>query len=199
MTSPFKSTIGAAGITYRSIPEAAISHPFLSLGIVSRDNYYPIRFTDAEGTTFSAMSDFQCPDTQIFFEFKNGYLNGLKYCSSAASARARFEVEKIKGYVHKGNEAKKTLECSWSASAPKFALVQNQLAAAGRCAVMVYDVLPDEDTVGRLSRSKAFWCVFKDPTWQALMSFRTLAKHGFQCSYEINGHTFTGNGGMQLQ
>ena len=79
----FKSTVGAAGITYRSIAEAAISFPLYDLGIVSRDDYYPQSFVDGEGTAFKAMSDFYCPVTNIFFEFKSGYLNGIKSKSTA--------------------------------------------------------------------------------------------------------------------
>lgn len=196
--SIFKQVIGAAGIAYRSAPEAALSFPLYDLGIVSRDDYYPQAFTDDEGTPFEAMSDFHCPLTGIFFEFKNGYLNGLKSKSNADKAMAVFRKAKAEGYIHKGNEALKSLMASWSASVPKFRMVQEQLAASGHCAVMVFNQLPDDQTVGRLSRSGAFWCVFGDDDWQAFQSFRTLAKHGFRSAFTIKGHGFTSHGGLLL-
>lgn len=188
--SPFKPTVGAQGIVYRSIPEAAISYPLHSLGVVSCDAYYPLSFVDDEGTPFEAMLDFHCIYTGVFFEFKNGPLNGLKSKANAVRAKADFDKAKAGGYISKHNEALKTLQASWSASVPKFRMVQEQLAAAGHCVVMVYDTLPDAATVSRLTRSGAFWCVFGDADWRAFMSFRTLAKHGFQSEYNIKGHNF---------
>lgn len=193
--STFKPTIGAQGITYRSIPEAAISFPLFNLGITSCDAYYPLSFVDDEGTPFEAMLDFYCIHTGVFFEFKSGFQNGLKSKANADRARAAFNKAKASGYINKGNEALQTLKASWSASVPKFRMVQDQLAAAGHCVMMVYDHLPDPETLGRLTRSGAFWCVFGDTDWRAFMSFRTLAKHGFQSDYSIKGHTFKSYGG----
>lgn len=196
--SAFKPTIGAQGILYRSIAEAAISFPLYNLGIVSRDAYYPTCFVDDEGTTFDAMSDFYCPITGIFFEFKNGFLNGIKSKANANKAKAAFNKADALGYITKKNRAIETLKAAWSASVPKFRMVQDQLAASGHCAVMVYDALPDAATQGRLRRSNAFWCVFGDPTWQAFQQFRTLARHGFRTEFDINGHQFTSHGGLLL-
>lgn len=194
--SVFKQTPGVAGILFRSIPEAKISYPFSDLGIVSRDAYYPQSFVDDFGVSFEAMTDFQCSYTGMFFEFKSGYLNGLKSCDSAQKAKRRFNQAKLDGYIHTGNAAIKSLECSWSASVPKFRMVQEQTAAAGGVVVMVFDKLPDEKTVGRLTRSKAFWCVFGDATWRAFMSFRICAKYGWRSEFNINGHIFTSAGGI---
>ena len=196
--STFKPAIGAAGVAYRSKPEAALSFPLFDLGIVSRDAYYPQSFVDDDGVSFQAMSDFCCPATGIFFEFKCGYLNGLKSCEKANNAKQRFNQTKLDGYVHSGNAAIKTLECSWSASVPKFRMVQNQEAAAGRCVVMVFDRLPDEKTVGRLTRAQVFWCIFGDDDWKAFMQFRTWAKLGFRSDYTIKGHSFKSHGGALL-
>ena len=194
----FKKTIGAAGITYRSISEAAISFPFYNLGIVSRDAYYPHAFVDDEGTSFEAMSDFYCPLTGIFFEFKNGFQNGIKTKASANKALAAFNKADARGFITKKNRAIKTLEAAWSASVQKFRMVQNQLAASGHCTVMVYDTLPDEKTIGRLTRTQAFWCIFGDTDWRAFMQFRTCAKLGIRSDYTIKGHQFTSHGGIVL-
>ena len=194
----FKSTQGAAGITYRSIAEAAISFPLYDLGIVSRDDYYPQSFVDSEGTAFNAMSDFYCPITNIFFEFKNGFLNGIKSKATADSNLAALNKSDSMGYITKKNRNIRTLEAAWSASVPKFCMVQDQLAVSGNCAVMVYDVLPDAATQGRLRRSGAFWCVFGDITWRAFQQFRTLAKYGFRTEFNINGHQFESNGGIDI-
>lgn len=196
--STFKPTLGAAGITYRSIAEAAISFPFYDLGIVSCDAYYPQSFVDDEGTSFEAMSDFYCPLTGIYFEFKNGFQNGIKTKATAIKKKAAFHKADALGYITKDNRAISILEAAWSASVPKFCMVQNQLAASGHCAVMVYDTLPGADTQGRLRRSGAFWCVFGDTTWRAFQQFRTLAKLGFRSEFIINGHTFTSHGGLVL-
>lgn len=194
----FKPVIGAAGITYRSKPEAAISFPLFDLGIVSRDDYYPQCFVDDDGATFQAMSDFHCQYTNIFFEFKSGYLNGLKSCEKANNAKQRFDQARADGYINSGNAAIKTLECSWSASVPKFRMVQEQTAAAGGVVVMVFDRLPDEKTVGRLTRAKVFWCIFGDDDWKAFMQFRTWAKLGIRSDYTIKGHNFQSHGGIVL-
>ena len=194
----FKSTIGAAGITYRSIAEAAISFPLYDLGIVSRDAYYPHCFVDDEGTSFKAMSDFYCPITNIFFEFKNGYLNGIKSKATADNNLAAFNKADALGFITKKNRNIMTLKAAWSASVPKFCMVQNQLADSGHCVVMVYDVLPDDKTQGRLSRSGAFWCVLGDTTWRAFQQFRTLAKYGFRSEFNINGHQFKSHGGIDI-
>jgi hypothetical protein len=196
--SAFNPAIGAAGITYRSEAEAAISFPLYNLGIVSHDDYYPQSFTDDDGASFNAMSDFFCPLTGIFFEFKNGYLNGLKSKANADRAILAFNKAKASGYINKRNEALKTLMAAWSASVPKFRMVQEQTAAAGGVVVMVFDCLPDADTVGRLTRAKVFWCVFGDEAWRAFISFRTLAKNGFRSIYTIKGHQFTSHGGILL-
>ena len=194
--SAFKLHLGAQGIYYRSAPEAKISFPLFDIGINSHDVLYPQSFVDDEGTAFNAMSDFLCVYTGIFFEFKNGMLNGLKTKTFADNAMRAFNKQKARGWITKKNEALKTLIASWSASATKFRLVQEQLAASGQCSVMVYDQLPDEDTIGRITRSKVFWCVYGDETWRAFMSFRTLARYGFKSDYEINGHIFQSHGGI---
>jgi len=195
--SAFKSTIGAQGITYRSIAEAAISFPLFDLGIVSRDAYYPHPFVDDEGTTFDAMSDFYCPLTGIFFEFKNGFQNGIKTKATANNKLAAFHKADALGFITKKNRAISILESAWSSSVQKFRLVQTQLAATGHCVVMIYDTLPDADTQARLRRTKAFWCVFGDDDWRAFQQFRTLARLGFRTEYNIKGHGFKSHGGLK--
>ena len=197
--SAFKLHPGANGILYRSAPEAKISFPLFDLGINSHDILYPQSFVDDEGTTFNAMSDFLCDYTGIYFEFKNGKLNGIKSKANAVKATAAFNLAKANGYINKRNEAVKTIESSWSASATKFRLVQTQLAASGSVVVMIYDKKPEPKTLGRLSRSKAFWCVFGDADWRCFMQFRTLAKLGFSTEFNIKGHQFTSGGGLSTQ
>lgn len=194
----FKPTIGAAGITYRSEAEAAISFKLLAYGIVSCDEFYPHTFTDTNDEDFHAMSDFQCPYTGIWFEFKSGHVNGLKTKANADKAMSRFSRDLADGFITKRNHNKKLLDASWSDSAAKFKAVQEQTAEAGRCIVLIFDAKPDQATIGRLERSKVFWCIYGDEYFRQFMSFRNLAKRGFRASYEIKGHLFESHGGVGI-
>lgn len=194
----FKQTIGAAGITYRSEAEAAISFQLAEHGIVSHDAYYPQTFTDTNGDVFQAMSDFLCPYTGIWFEFKSGFMNGLKTKATADSAMARFEQSLASGYIKARDRDYKKLEASWSASVKKFKAVQEQVAEAGRCVVLIFDAKPDEDTIKRLNTAKVFWCIYGDEHFSKFMSFRTCAKNGFRSRFEIKGHLFESHGGVEI-
>ena len=192
----FKPTIGAAAITYRSEAEAAISFKLLEQGIVSRDAYYPQTFHDGEAAPFNAMSDFQCQYTGIYFEFKSGFMNGLKTKANADKAKARFDNDLAAGYISTRNYNIKLLEASWSDSVQKFKCVQYQAPESGACVVLVFDAIPDAKTVGRLDRAEVFWCVYGDEYFRAFMSFRTLAKIGLRAEYNIKGHLFKAHGGL---
>ena len=192
----FIPTTGASGAIHRSKAEAAMSHRLLPLGIVAHDAYYPQPFLDAEGIAFNAMSDFLCPSTGIYFESKSGSMNGIKSKTYADKAMSRFEADLARGFIHKWNHDKKKLDASWSASVPKFKAVQYQLAEAGGCVVLVFDMKPDADTIRRLDRAKVFWCVVGDECFRKFMSFRTLARFGIRADYTINGHGFEAHGGI---
>lgn len=194
----FKQTIGAAGITYRSEAEAAMSFKLHPLGIVSHDEFYPQTFHDSEDQPFSAMSDFLCPYTGIYFEFKSGHMNGLKTKTFADRAMARFNEAKAEGRITKRNHAIKLLEASWSDSVQKFKAVQEQTAEAGRCVVLIFDGKPDNATIGRLDRALVFWCVYGDKDYRTFMFFRKLAKHGISSEFTIKGHLFRSHGGVNI-
>ena len=192
----FKQTIGAAGITYRSEAEATISFKLYELGIVSHDVLYPQTFHDSEAKPFRAMSDFMCPYTGIYIEFKSGFMNGLKTKAYADKAMARFNRNCASGYIKAEDEDFKKLEASWSDSVKKFKAVQYQTAEAGRCVVLIFDGKPDTETEKRLNTAKVFWCVYGDEHFCKFMSFRTLAKNGFRTQFEIKGHLFRSHGGL---
>lgn len=194
----FKQTIGAAGITYRSEAEAAISFRLLELGIVSHDAYYPQTFTDSDGQEFAAMSDFICPFTGIYIEFKSGFMNGLGTKAFADNAMARFNKDWARGFIKPENRNFRELQASWSDSVKKFKAVQYQTAEAGRCVVLIFDKMPDEATVKRLNTAKVFWCVYNDADFKAFKSFRICAKNGFRARYEIKGHIFESRGGVNI-
>jgi hypothetical protein len=124
----FKQTIGAAGITYRSEAEAAMSFNLHPLGIVSHDDFYPQTFHDSGGDDFRAMSDFLCSYTGIYFEFKSGLMNGIRTKANADRAMERYEQALASGYISGKDKDFKKLEASWSASVQKFKAVQQQTA-----------------------------------------------------------------------
>lgn len=190
----FVPTPGAEGVTHRSAAEAAMSFKLSPLGIVARDQLYPFSFIDTEGIPFNAMSDFYCPATGIFWEFKSGSMNGLKTKASADKALARFNADKAAGFITARNHAKKLLDASWSASVPKFKAVQYQAAEAGRCVVLIFDKKPNAETEGRLDRSKVFWCVYGDRDFRTLMAFRAFARGGWPVSCALKGHVFKAPG-----
>lgn len=192
----FKPTIGAAEITYRSKSEAEMSFLLQAYGIISHDAYYRLTFCDSEGTEFRAMSDFQCPYTGIYFEYKEGYMNGIRTKSNADRAMCRFNDQFAAGYISQNHCDYTKLQASWSASVIKFKLVQNQLAESGGCVVLIFEKKPDSKTQGRLERANVFWCVYADEYFRRFMSFRTLARYGFCCEYNIEGHLFKSRGGI---
>jgi hypothetical protein len=195
----FVNTAGADGVIHRSKAEAAISHKLREHSIVARDDYYPWTFTDKDGTEFRAMSDFYCPATGIFFEFKSGYMNGLLTKATADKAMSRFHEAKANGFITDRNENKKLLDASWSDSVQKFKAVQYQAAEAGRCVVLIFDKKPDPKTEARLDRAKVFWCVYGDRDFRTLMGFRAFARAGWPVSCELKGHIFTAPGASRTQ
>ena len=196
----FKKTIGAAGVTHPSEAEAKLSFPLFNLGILSSETFYPEPFADGEGELFRAKSDFRdsyVPDISI--ETKSGSLNGLRSCASAANALAKFEQSYADGFIKPEHYDFKKLEASWSASVSKFKLVQNQEAAAGRIAIMVYDKKPPAATFNRLEKSKVLWCIFGDSDWLTFQQFRLRARLGIRSTYDIKGHLLQSHGGALLQ
>lgn len=192
----FKPTIGAAGITHPSQAEARLSFPLFNLGILSSETFYPELFTDGEGEAFRAKRDFRdkyIPD--ISYETKTGCLNGLRSCATAANALAKVEKEYTEGFISSDHIDYRRLAASWSASVSKFKLVQNQEAAAGRVAIMVYDKKPPPKTLARLDRSKVLWCVHGDSDWLTFNQFRLHARLGVQSSFIVKGHYLHLNGG----
>jgi hypothetical protein len=195
----FVPTPGANGVIHRSKAEAFISFKLLSMSIIARDDFYPWAFTDNDGIEFRAMSDFYCPATGIYFEFKSGYMNGLKTKAGADKALARFNADKAAGFITARNHAKKLLDASWSDSVQKFKAVQYQAAEAGRCVVLIFDKKPDPKTEARLDRAQVFWCVHGDRDFRTLIAFRAFARGGWPASCILKGHIFKTAGAVPIQ
>lgn len=179
----FHTTTGATGTQHLSKAEAAASYRLLELGIVPDESFFPCTFLDKDGATFKAKGDFCHTVSSVRFEFKAGALNGLSSVEKANKARARFDTSEAQGYITPYNRAKQLLDCSWSNSAQKIALVQQQ---APVLTVLVFDTEPSEKDQKRLAKTGTFWRTMKQMS--VLAFFLKLSSQGLAVSFSTDTH-----------
>jgi hypothetical protein len=147
-------TIGVTGRTHQSAAEAEASFCLAPLGILPHDFAYPVTFTDADGTTFTARSDFRHEATGVLFEFKAGPLNGRTTKQAADSAVARVSRAEALGYVNATNRTAKLLDAQWNHSRHKLKAVVNAMNPA-KCVLLVKDI-PTDKELAKLDRAGIF-------------------------------------------
>lgn len=145
---------GATGLEHASAAEARASFTLARYGITPWDSAYPVTFTDAEGTTFTAKSDFRCEPLGLLFEFKAAPLNGRTSKRAAINAEARVSRDDALGFLDQRNRAYRLLDAQWNHSRYKLAAVVKALTPA-KCILLVKDI-PTDKELAKLDRAGIF-------------------------------------------
>jgi hypothetical protein len=181
-----RPTIGVTGHTHQSAAEAEASFCLAPLGILPYDFAYPVTFTDSQGATFSARSDFRHEASGVLFEFKASNLNSKTTVATAAKAEAKVIRDEAFGFVASRNRTFRLLDAQWNHSLYKQAAVVAALSPAR--VVLVLKEAPDEKEARRLERAGIFWRTLK--TIPAYAFFLKLASLGLDVGFTVPGHNF---------
>jgi hypothetical protein len=145
---------GATGLEHASAAEAAASFTLARWGITPWDVAYPVTFTDDDGASFVARSDFIHEPTGTHFEFKAGPLNSKTTVATAANAEARVMRDEALGFLDPRNRAYRLLDAQWNHSRHKLAAVVKTMTPA-KCILLVKDS-PTDKELAKLDRAGIF-------------------------------------------
>lgn len=144
-----------------------ISAPYLQrFSCIRCSDTLTATFKDKKGDSFKAKADFYHPTTGLFIELKCSKLNSKTSKASADKAIAR-QLNWRNGILETVDE----LNCSWSNSIYKQAIVQKKLTRNNF--IIVFDLLPNYEEATRLLKAGLVWCDLKSlPSYLAFLQFQ---------------------------
>lgn len=163
----FTKMTGFDGLSHDSKAEAATSFLLAEHEIFQDTSYLPFTFSDSNGETFRAKSDFNHAPTGVRFEFKTK-LNSVRTCATSKS-----QLENSRSC----NDHWKALRFGWNHSAKKLKITQEISAKAGMALIPIFPAEPDLTTQALLSKEGIFWLWLGSRGWFHLTNFLKLAKH----------------------
>jgi hypothetical protein len=185
---PSRPLVGATGLTHQSKAEAQASFSLACLGIVPWNEPYPVTFKDANGTTFTARSDFIHEASGVRFEFKAASLNSIQTKAYANKALARVRRDEALGFVNDRNRNYKMLKAGWNHSISKQAAVVAALTPAN--VVLIFKHEPSPVQARRLGRAGIFWRTMK--TLPVLVLYLKMASQGLDVGFSASASRFPG-------
>jgi hypothetical protein len=152
-----RNYIGSTGATHLSQAEASVSFKVLPMGIVPDDSFFPVTFTDSEGTSFPARMDYRHEASGYCFEYKPGSMNGIRTKASADRQREDFDAAHRQGFVQPQHYLYRLNEAAWSNSIMKQAIVQKTLGAGMFALLLAEEPDPTTREGRRVLRSGVFY------------------------------------------